>query len=311
MHRGSSWTDEKACGIYCTKKSWRSHHWKKGSIQKAATTKSINLFRCFVRWKLLSPKPQWTKNGKSSKSCQRGKWTRWRTKKSHSWRIHRGKKRPLCFIDGHLSSQECGVKTKAPEMVKDDSSPYAVFTEQRSSASQMTATQIMHIISRLRDCAGQAADAVSAYTQVKMEDAPKLLKKIPKSECPDIWIRLPKHKWQKSWYSMEDPVVPLERNLYGNPWAGLMGKAIWESSTRTRLGKVFNWESLFVNREKGLFLSVYVDDVKLASKTGNIEPTWQILMEDVELGEPTSFLDHVYLGCTQRVWNQQGYSKQI
>ena len=32
-----------------------------------------------------------------------------------------------------------------------------------------------------------------AYTEVRMEDAPKLLK-IPISECPDIWIRLPKHK---------------------------------------------------------------------------------------------------------------------
>ena len=30
-------------------------------------------------------------------------------------------------------------------------------------------------------------------TQEKMEDAHKLLK-IPKSECPDIWIRLPRHK---------------------------------------------------------------------------------------------------------------------
>ena len=48
------------------------------------------------------------------------------------------------------------------------------------------------LISRLLGCAGQAADAVSACTQVKMEDAPKLLK-IPKSECPDIWIRLPRH----------------------------------------------------------------------------------------------------------------------
>ena len=41
---------------------------------------------------------------------------------------------------------------------------------------------------------GQAADAVSAETQVNMEDAPKLLKKITKSECPDILIRLPRHK---------------------------------------------------------------------------------------------------------------------
>ena len=74
------------------------------------------------------------------------------------------------------------------DIVKDDSGSYAVFTEQGSSASQMTAAKIMDIISRLPGCDGQAADAVSAYTQVKMEDAHKLLK-ISKSECPDIWIR--------------------------------------------------------------------------------------------------------------------------
>ena len=49
-------------------------------------------------------------------------------------------------------------------------------------------------------------------------------------------------------------------------------------------------------RASGLFLSVYVDDIKLAGKTGNIEPTWKILMKDVDLGEPTSFLDHVHDG---------------
>ena len=63
--------------------------------------------------------------------------------------------------------------------MKDDSGSYAVFTEQGSSASQMTAAKVMDIISRLPGCARQAADAVSAYTQVKVEDAPKLLK-IPK-----------------------------------------------------------------------------------------------------------------------------------
>ena len=52
------------------------------------------------------------------------------------------------------------------DIVKDDSGSYAVFTEQGSSASQMTAAKFMDIISRLPGCAGQAADAVSAYTQV-------------------------------------------------------------------------------------------------------------------------------------------------
>ena len=82
------------------------------------------------------------------------------------------------------------------DIVKDNSGSYAVFTEQGSSASQMTAAKIMDIISRLPGCDGQAADTVSAYTQVKMEDAHKLLK-IPKSECLDIWIRLPRHKMAK------------------------------------------------------------------------------------------------------------------
>ena len=87
----------------------------------------------------------------------------------------------------------------------------------------MTAAKVMDIISRLPGCSGQAADAVSAYTQVKMEDAHKLLK-IPKSECPDIWIRLPGDKWSKSWSSIEDSVVPLERNLYGHLWQDYYGK---------------------------------------------------------------------------------------
>ena len=50
--------------------------------------------------------------------------------------------------------------------MKDDSGSYAVFTEQGSSASQITAAKVMDIISILPGCAGQAADAVSAYTQV-------------------------------------------------------------------------------------------------------------------------------------------------
>ena len=184
--------------------------------------------------------------------------------------------------------------------MKDDSGSYAVLTEQGSSTSQMTAAKVMDIISRLPGCAGQAADAVSAYTQVKMEVAPTLLK-IPKSECPDILVRLLRHQWPKSWSSMEDPIVALERNLYGHLLTGLL----WERSFEKVLlehgwEKVPNLECFFVNREKGLLLSGYVDDIKLAGKEQNLNPIWKILMKDIDLGEPTSFLDHVYLGCTQR-----------
>ena len=123
-------------------------------------------------------------------------------------------------------------------IVNDDSGSYAVFTEQGSSASQMTAAKVMDIISRLPGCDGQAADAVSAYTQVKMEDAPKILK-IPKSECPDIWICLSRHKWPESWSSIEDPVVPLERNLCCHPLAGLLWERQFEKSYCSTVGERF------------------------------------------------------------------------
>ena len=123
-----------------------------------------------------------------------------------------------------------------------------------------------------------------------MEDAHKLLK-ILKSESPDIWIRLPRHPWPKSWSSMEDPVVPLERNLYGHPLAGLLCERQLEKILLQHgWEKVSNWECLFVHREKGLFLSVYVDDIKMAEKKQNIDPMWKVLNKEVDLGEPTSFL---------------------
>ena len=54
------------------------------------------------------------------------------------------------------------------DSVIDDSGACAVLTEQGSSASQMTAAKVMDVIARLPDCDEQAADAVSAYTQVKI-----------------------------------------------------------------------------------------------------------------------------------------------
>ena len=70
----------------------------------------------------------------------------------------------------------------------------------------------MDVIARLPDCDGQAADAVSTYTQVKMEDAPRMLR-IPKSECPDFWIHGPTLKIQ--WFLFE-------RKLYGHPLASVL-----------------------------------------------------------------------------------------
>ena len=42
-------------------------------------------------------------------------------------------------------------------------------------------------------------------------------KKKKKSECPAVWIRLPRHQWPKTSQIIQDLDVPLDRNLYGLP----------------------------------------------------------------------------------------------
>ena len=108
---------------------------------------------------------------------------------------------------------------------------------------------------------------------------------------------------QQSWSSVEDPVVPLEGNLYGHPLAGLIiGKAIWKSSAGTRLGKSsVNWECLFVNRARGLFLSVYRGRYQTGRqdrkhRTDLDKFSWKTLTWENQ----HHFLTKFNLGCTQR-----------
>ena len=139
-------------------------------------------------------------------------------------------------------------------IVKDDSGAYAVFAEQGSSASQMTAAKMMDAIARLPGCDGQAADAVSASCHVKLEDAPRL-RKLPKAECPDVWIRPPRHKWTNSWANIEDSVLPLETKLYGLPSAGLF----WEKTIRRSFIKAWVRDSrVHVRSSKTRVISVSI-----------------------------------------------------
>ena len=40
--------------------------------------------------------------------------------------------------------------------------------------------------------------------------------------------------------------------------------------------------------------------IKLSGKKQNFDPKLKVLNKEVDLGESTSFLDHEYLGCTQK-----------
>ena len=109
----------------------------------------------------------------------------------------------------------------------------------------------------------------------------------------------------------EDPVVPLERNLHGHPLAGLL----WERQFE-KLFLEFEWERvpiwrmLFVHRKPQLFFRYMWTILKMAWKKAECGFMWKKLMKHVDLDQPTSFLDDVHLGCTQRECKPNGTMKE-
>ena len=100
---------------------------------------------------------------------------------------------------------------------------------------------------------------------------------------------------------MEDPIVPLERNLYGHPFSrDCHERGNLRKSFCSMDGRKFPNGACSSTAKRGYSLSVCVDDIKLAGKKQNLNPMWKVLNQEVDLGEPTSSLDHVYLGCTRK-----------
>ena len=67
----------------------------------------------------------------------------------------------------------------------------------------------------------------------------KLLK-IPKSECPDVWIRLPRDKWPKIMVQYgRSSLSSWAKSVRSSFGRTVMGKAIWENPNEVRLGEGF------------------------------------------------------------------------
>ena len=184
------------------------------------------------------------------------------------------------------------------DIVKDEQGYYAVFSEQGTSSSHIAATKFMDALARFPGNDGEDADARGAYCQIKMEDYMHMLG--PIGEKVETWISLPKHKHPASWANIPDPVVPLERSLYGHPLAGLFRELHCESII-LKLGfeKVKGWECMYFHRKNQVFLSVYVDDFKLAGKRENLAPTWAALRKHIDFDDPVKMTENTYLGCSQ------------
>ena len=128
--------------------------------------------------------------------------------------------------------------------VKIDYRYKGAFAEQGALASQAAAAAtFLDTMSRRPSMTGEANDAVSAYTQVHMSEAHRLLRP-PEKECPQVWIRLPPFRRPQRWDAIQEPVVLLGRTAYGHSLAGVL--------CERRMGE----EHFETQMEKGTYLGM-------------------------------------------------------
>ena len=125
--------------IFSAQKSWRPHFKAKDILEWPTTISFISLFR----WRKL----QWTRIGRRLRQFCLAVGKGQKHAGGYSWSTKRRKDSPLCFIDGYLSSQECGVRTTISAVLRVESCSEetlwgwffcAVFTEHGSPVSQVT-----------------------------------------------------------------------------------------------------------------------------------------------------------------------------
>ena len=134
-------------------------------------------------------------------------------------------------------------------------------------------------------------------TQVKMEDAPRLLR-IPKSQCPHIWVRPPRHEWPKSrtmkiqWFFLNEVCTDTRWRI----------SCVKDNSSKFcrnwNWKKIPNWKCLLVHRQQGPFSSKYNGTTTQWLEGNRIwRPSGRKLMKNVDLDAPTSILVDVHMGC--------------
>ena len=114
------------------------------------------------------------------------------------------------------------------DMVKEESGSYAVFTEQGSRASQTTAAKVMDVIYQGHQDGQDKPQTQYVHTPRSEWKMHHDCEKFGSQIVQIFGYVYQNEKWPISWSIMEDPGVPLERNLYGHFVAGVLWKRQFE-----------------------------------------------------------------------------------
>ena len=173
---------------------------------------------------------------------------------------------------------------------RDQNRTLAFFDDCASAPAAMEAAKACDAYGLLPGHIIQQADAQQAYIQSDL------------GGNTETWIRLPREWWPDSWQGVHDPVVPLVKALYGHPRAGACWEGYCEQTLRAKgFTPINNWRSCYWHDKLKVYLTVYVDDFKLAGPRDAVRKGWELIragtrgVDAIELDEPSN-LDK-YLGC--------------
>ena len=115
-------------------------------------------------------------------------------------------------------------------------------------------------------------------------------------------IRLPRHKWPKSWSSIEDPIILFwTESVWSSCDRILMGKAIGENPTAARLEKGLQLGMLVRTPSKNIILICVCGWHKIGWKETNLDPMLKLLNKRIRFRRVHIFPGScVCLGCNPR-----------
>ena len=219
MHCGSSWINKKAFGIISTKRSWRSHRRQRTKFDDTLQFSS-QVYSCAAsddNSGCEGSDGQGMEEVRNNTSMAIGESKRargrllWKTQK-------RQKESPLCCIDGHQSSQECGARTNISELQRTSRTPRWHCKRRLWNFSRLVCVSNHCSRSNGYQCKTTWRWWTSSRRRISIRSSQNVGRskiahnsKVRQDVQFKLWIRFPRHKWPNSWSNIEHRVVRLER----------------------------------------------------------------------------------------------------
>ena len=266
----------------------------KGDNHYSTTIWFTNLFLCLKQWRYPQQKQQWIKNVRNLKTFPRGTWQKSET--NQRWSMKQGR-RALQFILHHLWTYV--IWKMLNWMQSTQNTKVVLYSEATLWKMILDFMQYLHYRTRIISITNDGNISHGYHIQ------------IARMRRANSWRSICLYPGQNGWCSkiIENSQIGMSQTLgfVCHDTNGPNHGPVWkiQSFLLSEICMVILWQDCFWKgnlRESSwkIILICVVDDIKFAGKKQNIHPMWKVLNKGVDLGEPTSFLDHVYLGCTQR-----------